>query len=405
MATESGTIKRVEWLEVIPALRLAKAAWIALTPSILALAFLGYLVSSIGWQAASLILTREERFQLTLTTEFELDDYVPAWNTFTLDGPVEYVIRHTAGRVAMLGRIDLSWRGVLYFMIGNLWAIGVWSLVGGTICRYSVLKLGAEESPDIFACARMVFARWLSFFTAPLYPLLGVALLTLPLAIAGLLMRADLGVLIMGLLWVVVLLVSAVIAWLLVGLFFGWILMWPAISAEQEGDTFDAFSRSYSYVFGKPVHYAFYLVVAGLVGWFALELVEYVAAVETRAGFWGTSWGAGRQRTLEIQALVGDYQRSFQLDGAPPKLNSSEHIGAWLISWSIAIVRAVPRSFAYAFFFVAASGIYLLLRKDVDDKELDDLYHEDDAARFAAGRRAVSVGVPSASSDVNNEGE
>ena len=64
---------------------------------------------------------------------------------------------------------------------------------------------------------------------------------------------------------------------LLLGLLFGWPLMWATISTE-ETDSFDALSRSYAYVFQRPLHYLFYAFVAGVVGWLGWLLVANFAA-------------------------------------------------------------------------------------------------------------------------------
>ena len=41
---------------------------------------------------------------------------------------------------------------------------------------------------------------------------------------------------------------------------------------------------------------------------------------------------------------------------------------------SIGLVRLVETGFLFSFFWCVAGAIYLLMRQDVDDKELDDIY-------------------------------
>jgi len=60
---------------------------------------------------------------------------------------------------------------------------------------------------------------------------------------------------------------------LLVGVLLGWPLMWATISVEGT-DSFDALSRTYAYVFQKPLRYAAYIgfaVIIGLLGWIVVE--------------------------------------------------------------------------------------------------------------------------------------
>src|SRR5204863_3866138 len=97
---------------------------------------------------------------------------------------------------------------------------------------------------------------------------LAIVLLAIPIALVGLLLRVSIGfgAAVAGIGWLFVAIAGIGAMWLFGGLIFGWPLMWPAISAERDGDPFDAFSRSYSYVYGKPLHYFFYVVVAAALG-------------------------------------------------------------------------------------------------------------------------------------------
>ena len=65
-----------------------------------------------------------------------------------------------------------------------------------------------------------------------------------------------------GALWFLPLLAGLFMAVLLVGLFFGFPLMWATISAEGT-DAFDALSRSYAYTYQRPLLYALYSIAAG----------------------------------------------------------------------------------------------------------------------------------------------
>ena len=69
--------------------------------------------------------------------------------------------------------------------------------------------------------------------------------------------------------------------------------MWPTISAERDGDPFEAFSRSYSYVYGKPLHYFFYVVVAAAFGALCWAVVPGRRLIVQEFGFWALAWGGG----------------------------------------------------------------------------------------------------------------
>ena len=87
------------------------------------------------------------------------------------------------------------------------------------------------------------------------------SVLTLPLVIFGLLMKLDLLVMLLSVIWPVALVIGFLMAMLLVGLFFGWPLMWATVGVEST-DAFDSLSRAYSYVFHRPLRLLFYVIVA-----------------------------------------------------------------------------------------------------------------------------------------------
>src|SRR5207237_3910063 len=116
--------------------------------------------------------------------------------------------------------------------------------------------------------------------------------LAIPIALLGLFLRIapGFGAVVAGLVWLLVAIASLGAMWLFGGLIFGWPLMWPAISAERDGDPIDAFSRSYAYVYGKPLHYFFYVVVAAAFGALCWAVVWGAAVLVQDFGFWALSW-------------------------------------------------------------------------------------------------------------------
>jgi hypothetical protein len=161
--------------------------------------------------------------------------------------------------------------------------------------------------------------------------------------------------------------------------------MWPTISAERDGDPFEAFSRSYSYVYGRPLHYFFYVVVAAAFGALCWAVVWAAMVLVQEFGFWALSWGAGRETTADIRMQALD----FALDGEANWLNdrSMWNSGVMLIGAIIVLMHTVTAAFRYTFLFSVASAIYLLLRHDVDEKEMDEVYLETPPAEIM--RRAT----------------
>jgi hypothetical protein len=212
-----------------------------------------------------------------------------------------------------------------------------------------------------------------SYFLAPLMPITGALLAALVMALLGLLMRADLGLLVAGLLWPLVILAGVLLAILLLGLLFGWPLMHPTISIEGT-DAFDALSRSYAYVSQRPLHYLFYVAVVSVLGALAVVAVELFADAVIGLGYWGVAWGTGSLRMEEIQLLVGAAENA--------EASWSASSGAWLISFWIGCVTTLKTAFPFAFFWSAAVGIYLLLRRHVDATEMDEVFLDEEEEHF-----------------------
>jgi hypothetical protein len=193
---------------------------------------------------------------------------------------------------------------------------------------------------------------------------LGVGVIVLFSIPVGLLLRLEVGIYLAAVLWVFVLLGGLISAVLLLGLVFGWPLMWGTISAEEMGDVFEASQRCYSYTFGRPLRYLFYILVALLIGSAGWVLVYYFAEAVLHLSGWAVSWGSGSERLA-------------RLDGS-----SGAHLAASVIQALNGLVRSVASAYRYSFLWCAAASIYLLLRRDVDHTEMDDIYVEDEQKRY-----------------------
>ena len=203
--------------------------------------------------------------------------------------------------------------------------------------------------------------------SAPLMGLLAIAISAIPLWILGLIMRTDVGVILGGVGGIVVALIGLMMALFAVGLLFGWPLMWSTIAAEGS-DAFDAFSRAYAYSFQRPLHYFAYATLSLVLGCLGWCLVAIFCESVIGLAQWAISWGTGTERLTEIAAAWAD----------SPK--TALGLGTQLLAFSQAGVRSFLTAFQYSFFWAAATGIYLLLRQDADQTEIDDIYLGDELA-------------------------
>ncbi|MCH7729462.1 MAG: hypothetical protein IH991_23745 [Planctomycetes bacterium] len=271
----------------------------------------------------------------------------------------------------------------VYFLFGGLWTVLVWALFGGAITRIAIMQLGCDERISMRDGLKHAMRKISSYFMSPLLPIIGVVFCAVPIVILGLIMKADFGVIIGSVFWVLALLSGFVMALLLLGLLFGWPLMWATLSAEGT-DSFDALSRSYAYTFQRPLKYLFYVVMAALLGALTFWLVFYFSETLIHLTYWGAHWGTGSERMGEIKNAV---------DG---KADGVLHFGASIINILEHIIRTLAAAFSYSFFWCAMCAIYLLLRRDVDQTEFDEIFVDDEEERFGLPQvKPDAAGVPS----------
>ncbi len=288
-----------------------------------------------------------------------------------------------------------------YSLLCALWALAVWTLAGGAVTRDAAVQLACGERVGWGGMIGCVRSRWRAYAWAPLLPLIGVLLGTAAVALLGLvLMRWNVGLFAAGLLWPLVLAGGFLMTLLLVGLAFGWPLMFAAISTEGT-DSFDAVSRSFAYVFQRPLHYLLYAGVAtvvGLLGWVVVfGFVQVLIALTHGAA----CWGSGGQFAFSAEPFP---HIAYQFAGGAP----TSHLG-WLgdlliRAWSDC-ARLLAVGYLYSFFWVSAAGVYLLLRRDVDDTELDEVFLEDAGTEETFGLPEIGkdgAGAPIVNGDADH---
>ena len=288
-----------------------------------------------------------------------------------------------------------------YLLFGSLLTLLVWSFFGGAITRIAAVELAHEERIGLGPALRFALGKLLSYFSSPLLPLIGTAMFALGVCIVvGLPMNLDGGLIWSGLVWLLVLIIGLFIGVLLLGLLFGWPLMWATISTEGT-DTFDALSRTYAYTLQRPLHYLFYVVLVGALGALTWLLVLAFGEAVIHISWWAADWGVFDEQRM--QAIVAAANGS-QTAASESEISSSGKIGIWMFRFANGTVRAVTYSFAYGFFWVATSGIYLLLRREVDHTETDEVYLDDDSEAYGLPPlKEDDKGVPTIAEQKANE--
>lgn len=313
-----------------------------------------------------------------------------------------------------------------YFLLVIVWTLVVWGLFGGAITRMASVQVARGEKISMREAVRFVWARYVSFLSAPLIPLLFVGIMVFLLSLYGLVFMIPwLGdILVAGLGWPLVLLAGLMMAVVLVGLV-GWPMMYATISAEGS-DSFDAISRSYSYVYQSPWSYAWYCLVSLAYGAVVVFFVGFMGSMVVYLGKWGVSQTpfiqkAGRDPSfLFVYAPESFHWRTLLLDGAKVdgqdvvqkgqiipvleqnfrgQLSWPMKTGAAIVSVWIYLFFLMIVGFGYSYFWSSSTIVYLLMRRKVDDTDLDEIYlEEDDMEESYSAGTGLAPAAPGAAS-------
>ncbi|HID76263.1 MAG TPA: hypothetical protein EYP56_09740 [Planctomycetaceae bacterium] len=277
-------------------------------------------------------------------------------------GPVLGSWEHLSRAWRRVFRVELSPLVTLYFVLCGFWALVVWSFFGGAIARAAAVELASGDHLGLGETIRFARSKWLANFAAPLLPMLGVIFCAAGVMFFAWLANWPATTWLVALIWPIVLVFGFLMAIILLLLLFGWPLMWPTVGAEGT-DSFDAVSRSYAYTLQRPLHYLFYAAVAGFVGLLSWLIVSQIAAGVEYLTYWAASWVTGAERVRQIAAGGTDA--------------TIDKIGSGIVLFWCDCLRLLAVAFLYSYFLTAATAIYLLLRRDVDATEMDEVYQEE----------------------------
>ena len=299
----------------------------------------------------------------------------------------------------------------LYFLLVTVWTLVTWALFGGAITRMASVQIARNDKIGMTEALRFVTSRYVSFLSAPLFPLLFIAFVVFLLAIYALFfMIPVLGdIVIAGIGYPLVILAGLVMAVVLVGLV-GWPMMYATISAEGS-DSFDAISRSYSYVYQSPWHYIWYSLVAVGYGVVVVFFVGFMGSLIVYLGKWGVSQAVVAERDpsflfvyapdfislADVAARGGDGGRQPDRQGRPDRRGALakykgtfrwwNYAGAGMVTGWLYLFFLLILGFGYSYFWSASTIIYLLMRRKVDDTDMDEVYLEEDEAEESYTRQ------------------
>lgn len=216
----------------------------------------------------------------------------------------------------------------------------LWFVPLGIVLRQTALAIAGRNRMSFMGAARFVLGRWQAMLIGPLIPLVGVALLWLLCwaiaAACDFLLPTEIGSIAAAIVSVPL---FALAGLLLGGLILALPLIWAAAVVEHQVDGFDVVSRGFEYLFQRPLRFVFYILATAAI-WL---VVMWLAGFLFRAGVAVYADAAWNQ------------PRMFPARG-----------------WSIADL--LLRAFGLNLFWALAAGVYLLVRRDQNHRDIEDVW-------------------------------
>ena len=141
-------------------------------------------------------------------------------------------------------------------------------------------------------------------------------------------------------------------------------------------NSFDAMTRGYAYTFQRPFHYAFYALVAIVIGSFAWLVIGGLAQGVVDMSSWSSSWGANISQPDRMDQIATG------VDGNGDGLSGWGQTGHSVIQFFNATLKTLAAAFLYGLFWCMASAVYLVLRFDVDETEMDEIFLVDEKRTY-----------------------
>ncbi|MCL2304253.1 MAG: hypothetical protein FWC43_02800 [Planctomycetaceae bacterium] len=330
---DEGTIRRIDWQELCPAVLLPQAVSIATTFRVLWVASFGVLLTLF----LAVLLKREYADFIPTHVSF-VGSSLPGWETVLF--PWKMMSNSLSNLFSFQDSLSLAW---------FLGVFIIWTICGAILTRTAATQITIGQYSRWSHLGKFLQWRLRSYFAAILIPVAGLAFCAIAVKIAGWLLMVPVVNVLVAILFPIVLFLGFCFAILGVGLLFGWPLAFAAVSVDGS-DGFDAVSRTYSYVYQRPLQYLVYAVLGiaiGMIGYF------FIAWFVDLAIFLIADWG-----NAPLAAFMVD---------------RPETLASWILSFWCWCFQMVKIGFLFGYFWVCSTIIYVILRRSVDGTPIDEI--------------------------------
>jgi hypothetical protein len=317
----------------------------------------------------------------------------------------------------MLGMCWFSRYHQVYAGLFILIKLAIMAIVGGAICRMTALQFAREERIGPWRALQYSLGRFGKFLMAPVFPILivlGIMLITWALGYIGAV--PGIGEVLAGICLGLGLVGGFIVALVLVGLVGGFNLMYPTIAVEGS-DSFDAISRSFSYVYSRPWRLGFYSFLGAIYGsvcYVFVRLFIFLVLMVIRGSLGYYSINSDGSSAIIIRGKLDAIWSSPTFANLQPEvnwlsLNGTETLGAVFIWIWVALMTGLVLAFVVSFYFSVNTVIYFLMRQRVDatsleevfvEEGIEDLFEEEKTDVFTEGAGAAESEATAESKEV-----
>jgi hypothetical protein len=270
---------------------------------------------------------------------------------------------------------------IVYTVIFLLVSLVVISIAGGAICRGAAMQFSKGQIVGLSPCVRFSLKKFVSLFCTILAPIILVASFGyVIILLIGLLANIPwAGEIIFALSFAIVLFTGVIMAFVVIWAMTGGTLLFGAMGYESS-DSFDIITRTFIYLRAKPWLLAFYSVVAAVYGAICYLFVRFFAFLTLLLGryFLGViMWTkAGKAETINKLDVLWPQPEFFNLAGNSLEIakRGTESLAAFIVYLEILAIAGIVFAVAMSFYFSANSIIYCLLRKNVDNTPLEEVF-------------------------------
>ncbi|HSZ56178.1 MAG TPA: hypothetical protein VK797_10990 [Tepidisphaeraceae bacterium] len=425
MADEAVTLRDINWREAFPFTHLFRAFRVAVHPSKLVIALValgclwcGGLILDVVWRSQ---VTPDDRAQLWgIEAAPYSNDRVgmpPEYYRALARSPVmesdpgvfhtffHYEVAQANHVLTFLGGtlapFESTWNFIahgplwlwrthwLFAILYTAWFLLIWSVLGGAIARIAAVHVARDEKISVRHALTFSAGKVLSFIFAPVIPVLIVLGIGVIIALASAILFHIpwVGPIVAGIFFFLALIGGFVITLVILGTLGGFNLMYPTVAVEGS-DSFDAISRSFSYVFARPWRMLWYTIVAVVYGAICYLFVRFFVWLILAATWFFMSWFLGGTHLPPDDKSPADvFPRIWPQPQDPLErlsyspqydmLKGTEATAAGLIVWWNYLLIGLVGAFVISFYFSANTIIYYLMRREVDATDLDDVYVEE----------------------------